>query len=175
MSKAAKQAEKEAQDKRDEKLLKQYAPKHRPNREQIYTYVGAAFLLNLVPVYLFSSIFGVEIRENFLLFLVTAALNALIIAVGYHNIAYAVRSRLNARREALAPGSSGNEKKNSNRSRATNNETLAFSILYNNALFLASTVFLAFFVFKNSAAPYNYVVSTTASATALSLFASLAL
>ncbi len=35
----------------------------------------------------------------------------------------------------------------------TNRESIAFSILYNNALFLFGVVIFAFFVFKNASAP----------------------
>jgi len=89
-------------------------------------------------------------------------------------------------------------KKKQSQAKVTQRETMAFSILYNNALFLLSVVVLGFFVFKSAPGPLytlasirfiycatlsllpplacsNYVISVSLSAAALSFFSASAL
>jgi len=67
--------------------------------------------LNLLPVYLYSTIFGMEFRENFLLIVVTTLLSTLILSIGYHNIAYLLRIKLNNKREGILTSRGGGENK----------------------------------------------------------------
>lgn len=69
-----------------------------------------------------------------------------------------IRCRLVSHREGLVP-KSGKDKKDSlakkkqEQTQVTQRESIAFSILYNNALFLFGVIVLGFFVFKSASAP----------------------
>jgi len=124
-----------------------------------------------------------ELKENLILFVGVTVLGALITSQGYHNVAYWLRTRLNNKRETtVSEVSTGGTKKQKavkrqkkDQERITNIETISFSILYNNALYLFLFLFLALFALRNAYSPYNYAVSVSISSGALAIFSAMSL
>eukprot|EP00005_Dracoamoeba_jomungandri_P009611 CAMPEP_0174266926 /NCGR_PEP_ID=MMETSP0439-20130205/31908_1 /TAXON_ID=0 /ORGANISM="Stereomyxa ramosa, Strain Chinc5" /LENGTH=185 /DNA_ID=CAMNT_0015354175 /DNA_START=41 /DNA_END=598 /DNA_ORIENTATION=- len=157
-------------------------PSLKSNHAFLYFPVG--LVMTSIPIYLHHSIFGLELEGNYPLFAATAILSAMILVLAYHNVAFKLKTRLDNNREdiiTLASIDHGKDKKRIQRDKKraqkaiTETESMRFSVLYNNALYLFVVVLLSFFVFKNFDAAYNYVLSVALSAGALSFFAAFAL
>ncbi|ELR17861.1 Transloconassociated protein subunit gamma, putative [Acanthamoeba castellanii str. Neff] len=161
--------------KKSNDIFSQFQEDHRPTSEQLAIYFPSALALTLIPLYLFYSIFGLELYTYLPLFGVVSVGSALILTLAYHNIAHWLKTRLVSHREGLVPKSGKDKKdvlakKKQEQIQVTQRESIAFSILYNNALFLFGVIVLGFFVFKSASAPFNYVLSVSLSAAALSFF-----
>jgi len=135
-------------------------------------YLVIAFAITLVPLYLYHSIFGVEVQTHYLLFAVVSFGSALILSIAYHNVAYWLKVRLISLDEtSFTRGQRLKEDKEA----AITRESVAFSVLYNNVLFLFLYVVMAFFLLKSASGPYNYVLSVSFTAALMSLFSAVAL
>eukprot|EP01097_Dermamoeba_algensis_P005935 TRINITY_DN3731_c0_g1_i1.p1 TRINITY_DN3731_c0_g1~~TRINITY_DN3731_c0_g1_i1.p1 ORF type:complete len:198 (-),score=70.09 TRINITY_DN3731_c0_g1_i1:44-571(-) len=171
-------------DKFADSLFKKEDP--RPTAEQRAVYFGSAFLVTLVPLYLFISIFDLSFSGNFVVLFVVTVFSALIMTFAYHNVAHTLKQRLQQDREAsLSNAYKGGKNKadsQEDRKRAlqlqlalTAKESVSFSILYNNVLFLLLVLVFGFFVMGNATPASNYVLTVTLSAASLTLFSAFSL
>jgi len=159
--------------------------KLRPTGEKRNIYFGAAFLVTLMPIYVYYTIFDMSLESYGLIFAVVTLFSASILTFAYHNVAYNVEARLLKLRENVITRSSiqkeeGRDKpdlvtaRKNEQQVITQWEAISFSIVYNNLLFLLSTVVLGCYIFGIAEAPVNYVLSISLSAalsTMISLYA----
>merc|ERR1712232_207593 len=168
----------------DDDIFREFNVDHRPTKEAMSVYFPAALLLAAVPLYLYHSIFSVDLFSNIFLFVVVTVFSAAIISLAYHNVAYWLKCRLNPQRASVITTASvkgaTNKKeamgyRRKKQSQVTDRESMAFSILYNNALFLLLVIILGNFFFGSISGPYNYVLSVSFAAAALSFASSAAI
>eukprot|EP01098_Paradermamoeba_levis_P016015 TRINITY_DN841_c0_g1_i1.p2 TRINITY_DN841_c0_g1~~TRINITY_DN841_c0_g1_i1.p2 ORF type:complete len:169 (-),score=71.76 TRINITY_DN841_c0_g1_i1:30-536(-) len=157
-------------------------PLTRPTYEQKAVYFGSAFLVTLVPLYLYLSIFEMALLSNLLIFTLVTVFSSLIMTYAYHNVAFALKSRLDRDREEVLNNflrqkkDQGEKKKLQEAQHAvTLKESIAFSILFNNVLFLLLVVVLGFFIFGSASATYNYIVTVSISSAALTFISTASL
>ena len=152
----------------EEKLFGTYISENKPTFERRVVYIVNALILSIAPVYLYYSIFNLSLKSYGIVFLLVSAASAFGIQLAYHNVAFSLNSRLLREREGAVSRSKttgrGVEAQKVMQKNATNQEAVAFSILYNNSIFLFSLILLAFYLFPNLSAVYNYVISVGLSA-----------
>ncbi|KAL6054417.1 SWI/SNF and RSC complex subunit Ssr3 [Balamuthia mandrillaris] len=168
--------------KKEEDPFSEFKTDRRPSPGQLFVYLPSAIAVTLIPLYLYHSIFGMDLQSYAPLFAVVTALSTLFVTIAYHNISFWLKTRLSTQRDKILTKGSVTDKvsdkkvalenKKQSQAAVTRTESMAFSILYNNALFLFSVLVLAFIVFKNASAPYNYVFSIALSAGLLSFTSS---
>merc|ERR1711915_847790 len=165
-----------------EAVFEEFRTDYTLQTDQATVYFPVALFVTAIPLYLYHSIFGMDVQTNYVLYGVVTVLSSMILTLAYHNIAFWLNARLQPARENaishknIKKGAKEDKKKalesvKEKQAAVTTKETMWFSMLYNNALFLFILILLAFFVFKNATAPYNYVLSVSLSSTLLSLFA----
>jgi len=125
----------------------------------------SGFIISLVPVYLYTTIFGMSVESYGVLFAVVSLLLSVALNFAFHNVTLWLRSRLlGARQFDFEPALSGKKNTDSLRKEQealTLRQSIAYSILYNSVLYLLSVVTLAFLIFQSTSGPYNYVLSST--------------
>lgn len=126
----------------------------RPTQSQRAVYLLMAIVTVLSPV----PIFRLSVQANVLVIAVVTLFSALIVTFGYHNTFFSVRARLMAKREGKGGAPKGQQAKN------TAIEATAFSVLYNNCIFLLSATMAAFFVFSSASNTTSYVLSVSSGA-----------
>jgi len=111
---------------------------------------------------------------NLVVFLLVGAASTYGIQEAYHNVAFSLNSRLLREREGTVArpktGKSEVEAQKVMQKNATNQEAVAFSILYNNSIFLFSLILLAFYIFPSLSAVFNYILSVGLSAGLVAVF-----
>jgi len=161
----------------------------RPTFEQRVLYYLIALFTSIVPLYLYSFIFGIPFSSNAPIFGVVTIFSAAIITFAYHNSAYTIRLRLLANRQNTLQLNSFKEvpkeankteflnAKKAEQERNTTTETIAFSVLFNNLFFLSILGLLAFLVLPSLGATniYNYVVSVSAASAFISFVSAISL
>lgn len=129
---------------------------------------------------LYVTIFGLDIQSNLPLFAVVTVFSSAILTLAYHNVAYWLKVRYSAfdrysfflrlllmviccrllplRDSAIVSKMKGDEKRHDQKQKkkrlneATTKETILFSLMYNNALYLFVFLVLSFFIFRTAAA-----------------------
>jgi len=138
------------------------------------------FLNGLVVVapqiYLYHSVFGVDARETYYLYVAVSLVAAFIMSQAYHNVSFWLRDRLTHAREDVVTAnlvaSANAGKKNAKQiqdvkerqKKHTSSESSAFSIVYNNFFFLFAFFVIGFYFFPNFPAPFGYAFSVISSA-----------
>jgi len=135
----------------------------RPTKEQRLLYIATALLTTLIPIYLYQTIYDMDLETYAAIFGVVTVFSALIISFAYHNVTYWLKTRLLKERDVLLTKKKVGAKKEQLEVN-TVREAMAFAILYNNLFFLLATVSLSFFVFSSTSAPYNYILSVSTAA-----------
>ena len=104
--------------------------------------------------------------------------------MAYKNVKFQLKHKIAVRREAAVTREvnrqMGDDKKVTRKEKeerilwkkneVADYEATTYSIFYNNALFLAITIFISFFLLKNSAPLVNYIFSIGLASGALALF-----
>eukprot|EP01091_Cochliopodium_minus_P006013 TRINITY_DN15899_c0_g1_i1.p1 TRINITY_DN15899_c0_g1~~TRINITY_DN15899_c0_g1_i1.p1 ORF type:complete len:185 (+),score=37.92 TRINITY_DN15899_c0_g1_i1:36-590(+) len=160
----------------------------RPTFQQRITYYVIALITSIVPIFLFSSIFGISLTSHAPTFGIVTIFTAAIITFAYHNGSYTIKSRIIDERvnsitvntfkgEISTNKQAFLDEKRKELAVNTTNESIAFSILFNNLFFLSLLSIFAFFLLPSIGATdiYNYVVSVSASSAIISLTSTLSL
>jgi hypothetical protein len=101
-------------------------------------------------------VFGLDIEANVLVLAVVSVLSSVIITLGYHNVTFATKTSLMSKREGKgAPGQKAQVISN------TTIEATAFSVLFNNCVFLLVANVAGFFLFSGAAPVTNYILSVS--------------
>jgi len=151
------------------------------NKNQKAIYYLSAFFTVSVPFYLYVSIYDLNLATSLPVYGLVTLAAGFVLTYAYHNVNVATRKRLLIRRDRdvnisdYATNARQGEKKGQYLQRKrdettalTSRESLAYSLMYNNALFLTLSVLLGFYFFRNAPAVYNYILSTGLSAGLLS-------
>merc|ERR1712048_1279003 len=145
------------------------------------TYSVNAFIVTLLPVYLYRSVVGMSLPEYGLYYLAVSAASTFILSSGYHNLTFWAKRGLDRQREDKLNLKKVTELKQNNKdlqgstkevlkqlkeeqSLNSTTEALAFSLAYSNILYLLLVVVLGFFLFGRVPAPFNYIITVLASA-----------
>ena len=145
-----------------------------PSFDQQVWYFINSLLAVLPPVFIYHSIYGLLVTEAFVLYGIISIFAAVALTFSYNNSTQVLFNRLwNQRDEiitqnivGLATGKKDKAVVDSARKEHktnTENESISFSILYNNLFFLSLYIIVAFFVVPNLAGNLNYAVSVIAS------------
>jgi len=157
-----------------------------PSSQERTFYFFVSLATVCVPIYLYITIFDLNLDDYLPIFLVVSIGSAYIMSLAYRNTAFSLKNRLVNTRDSQVSvrsisqetGTKGDAARNlaqKKRGEIINNssrESTAFAIFYNNSFFLLSTVVLAFYIFGSTPAPVNYVLSVSLSSALLSLSSS---
>uniref|UniRef100_A0A7S4M5Y2 Translocon-associated protein subunit gamma n=1 Tax=Vannella robusta TaxID=1487602 RepID=A0A7S4M5Y2_9EUKA len=143
--------------------------------ERIWYFLNA-LLVVAPPVYLYHSVFGIDIEEMYWLYASVSILAAVILSTAHNNVAYWLRSRLEGHRDEtvthnmVAAANEGKKHKEKvqvekkAQKKHTRSESYSFAILYNNFFFLFVFFVVGFYFFPNFPPVYNYAFSVLGSA-----------
>jgi len=148
-----------------------------PNENLIYYVSG--FLTSAVPIYFYSTLFNMSLKDYGPIFGIVTALATVVLSLAYQNVTQAISNRLIS---DLSPGRVGKDlnKKEVKEQREkiremqeliTHYKSMAFSLVYNNLFYLLLAVFFAFYILRSFGGLINYVL-TVAAAVGLVYFSS---
>ena len=103
-------------------------------------------------------------QANLLVIVLVTVLSALIVTFGYHNTFFSVKTRLMIKRDS-GKSSGHRDEQDTN----TVWEATAFSVLFNNCVFLLAASSGAFFVFSAANNVTSYVLSVSSGAAVATL------
>jgi len=130
-------------------------------------FFAVAFLVTLLPIYLYTAVFNMGAEHKGLFVVVTFG-STIIMMLAYQNVAQWTELRFSEQRngtrrdkhcDRYARALMQQEQK-----RRDTQRSVAFAIAYNNTFFLFVVCFLGFFIMHHFCAPFNYVVSVSGSA-----------
>jgi len=142
----------------------------KPSFEQRLVYILNGFIVSLIPLYLYLSVFGVDYKTYAPVLIVLSLVSAGAVSITYHDVALNLKNKLLAVRGSVPQKSGKGAETGANKSAVVQarkalqanvitHESIAFSILYNNTIFLLSVIVFAFYVFPGTASVYNYILS----------------
>eukprot|EP01111_Echinosteliopsis_oligospora_P013266 TRINITY_DN471_c0_g1_i1.p1 TRINITY_DN471_c0_g1~~TRINITY_DN471_c0_g1_i1.p1 ORF type:complete len:176 (-),score=41.22 TRINITY_DN471_c0_g1_i1:84-611(-) len=147
-----------------------YIAENKLTNERRFLYITNGFVLSLVPVYLYYAVFGMSMKSYAIVYLVMTALSSFGLQFAYNNVACSVNNKMTRERQgggigrARVAGKDVVAAQKVMQKKATVQESVAFSILYNNSIFLFSLILLAFYFFPSLPSVYNYALSVGLSA-----------
>ncbi|KYQ92224.1 translocon-associated protein TRAP gamma subunit [Tieghemostelium lacteum] len=138
--------------------------------EQKIVYFINGLFVSLIPVYLFHSIYSLTLESYIIVYASVTLFSALVLSFAYNNIYRLKKLKLSTTRDHLLSASktkvqSGYDKKKvlaakkESQALVTSHEAIAMSIMYNNALFIVSTLVFSFVIFKSVPLVYNFIAS----------------
>jgi len=137
-----------------------------------------AVVTTAVPIYLYWAVFGLSLEQHAVVIGIITVLSAFLLNLAYANFASNSVDRLTHQRqetvtrqavdaEARAKNVKHDDvirKRRTEIAARTATETAAYSVVYNNAIFLLATAFLGHYVFRNLPTQYGYILSVLLSA-----------
>lgn len=125
-----------------------------------------------------------ELLSSAIFFLLMTGASTYLMAMAYKNVKFQLKHKIAVRREGAVTREvnrqMGDDKKVTRKEKeerilwkkneVADYEATTYSIFYNNALFLAITIFISFFLLKNSAPLVNYIFSIGLASGVLALF-----
>lgn len=133
-------------------------------------YAAAGLLPAALPLFLFARVFSIELSRAFITLAIAAGAIAAILSAAYHNLAFTTSVRLRGRSEPPTKASIKGDKAAHAAAVKAYEEGLeqaavAYSVFYNNALFVVGALFVGFYVVGTKApGEVNYAVSGLAAA-----------
>ncbi|XP_075151593.1 translocon-associated protein subunit gamma [Haematobia irritans] len=168
---------------KEEELLLQDFSRNVSTKSSALFY-GNAFIVSAVPIWLFWRVHNMDLLSSAIFFILMTGASTYLMAMAYKNIKFQLKHKIAVRREAAVTREvnrqMGDDKKVTRKEKeerilwkkneVADYEATTYSIFYNNALFLAITIFISFFLLKNSAPLVNYFFSIGLASGALALF-----
>lgn len=168
---------------KEEELLLQDFSRNVSTKSSALFY-GNAFIVSAVPIWLFWRVHNMDLLSSAIFFILMTGASTYLMAMAYKNIKFQLKHKIAVRREAAVTREVnrqvGDDKKVTRKEKeerilwkkneVADYEATTYSIFYNNALFLAITIFISFFLLKNSAPLINYFFSIGLASGALALF-----
>ncbi|XP_073822027.1 translocon-associated protein subunit gamma [Musca autumnalis] len=168
---------------KEEELLLQDFSRNVSTKSSALFY-GNAFIISAIPIWLFWRVHNMDLLSSAIFFILMTAASTYLMAMAYKNIKFQLKHKIAVRREAAVTREvnrqMGDDKKVTRKEKeerilwkkneVADYEATTYSIFYNNALFLAITIFISFFLLKNSAPLVNYFFSIGLASGALALF-----
>jgi len=150
-----------------ETLLQTFQPKQITPGRTVF-YMSSAVFISILPAYLFKSVYELSVSEFGLIYLLVTLLSSVMLAMAYHNIADTTNAKLsNARKTVpLNPKKLNYQREELEKIQEmiTERESITWSLLYNNSIYLMGFLFLAFYAFREIAPHYTYMVSVNTAA-----------
>jgi len=149
----------------------EFSPKKFSN-DQFALYFFYAFLVSILPAYLYYSVYDLTLEEFGFFFILVTIGASILLTLAYRNVARVTISTLASQRKAGASGLSlkklnlTREELEKHQERSTEKEAELWSFALNNAIFSLLFLFFAFYVLRAIATPYNYTLSVAISAAA---------
>mmetsp|Transcript_12831 Transcript_12831/g.19329 ORF Transcript_12831/g.19329 Transcript_12831/m.19329 type:complete len:195 (+) Transcript_12831:52-636(+) len=167
---------KNASDDEDLQILEEYTRQNQAKTDLtgskmgLYTLFG--LLTSLVPTYMFTEIYGVDIYERVgLIFVVLVTIIVTCyLSKAYHNLFARQRPLFDSEyARVLQKGRARRTKEefaqaDARRERLSETASSAYSIWFLNAFFVVVCLSLAFYIFPGYNAKFNYLISTSAAA-----------
>ncbi|XP_005188284.2 translocon-associated protein subunit gamma [Musca domestica] len=168
---------------KEEELLLQDFSRNVSTKSSALFY-GNAFIISAIPIWLFWRVHNMDLLSSAIFFILMTGASTYLMAMAYKNIKFQLKHKIAVRREAAVTREinrqMGDDKKVTRKEKeerilwkkneVADYEATTYSIFYNNALFLAITIFISFFLLKNSAPLVNYFFSIGLASGALALF-----
>ncbi|KAI8119242.1 hypothetical protein FF38_10235 [Lucilia cuprina] len=168
---------------KEEELLLQDFSRNVSTKSSALFY-GNAFIVSAVPIWLFWRVHSMDLLSSAIFFLLMTGASTYLMAMAYKNVKFQLKHKIAVRREGAVTREvnrqMGDDKKVTRKEKeerilwkkneVADYEATTYSIFYNNALFLAITIFISFFLLKNSAPLVNYIFSIGLASGALALF-----
>lgn len=168
---------------KEEELLLQDFSRNVSTKSSAIFY-GNAFIVSAVPIWLFWRVHSMDLLPSAIFFLLMTGASTYLMAMAYKNVKFQLKHKIASRREGAVTREvnrqMGDDKKVTRKEKeerilwkkneVADYEATTYSIFYNNALFLAITIFISFFILKNSAPLLNYIFSIGLASGALALF-----
>lgn len=157
---------------KEEELLLQDFSRNVSTKSSALFY-GNALTVSAIPIWLFWRIHMIDVYASLVLFAVITSISTYLLAVAYRNTKFALKHKIAVKREdavardlskKLAEDKKMSKKEKDERILWKKNEVADFeattlSIFYNNALFLAITIVLSFYVLRSFTPSVNYTLS----------------
>lgn len=140
-----------------------------PTEQALYLVNGV--VTAIVPLYLYTAVFGLSLKDNALWFILGSGIIAYFISKAYENIFRSVYNSL-AHQRGLHLTVSDNQRQQDSanaQKEISKHEAISFSIIYNNLLFFVLLVFFGFFIFANLSSAMNYILTASAAASLVSI------
>tara|TARA_R110002050_G_scaffold294302_1_gene451957 strand:+ start:539 stop:1078 length:540 start_codon:yes stop_codon:yes gene_type:complete len=156
----------------DEFLDSLYQSTQTSTTEHVIYYIQA-IVVAAVPVYLYATVYDMSLDEFKILYGVVTLVATYLLGYSYKNTARNVRVELSQERDHLLTnkvvlqevGKKGKkEDLQKQQDAVTAREAASYSLWTVSAYFLATVLFMSFFIFARATAPYNYALSVSASA-----------
>ncbi|KAM7351626.1 translocon-associated protein subunit gamma [Lucilia sericata] len=168
---------------KEEELLLQDFSRNVSTKSSALFY-GNAFIVSAVPIWLFWRVHSMDLLSSAIFFILMTGASTYLMAMAYKNVKFQLKHKIAVRREGAVTREvnrqMGDDKKVTRKEKeerilwkkneVADYEATTYSIFYNNALFLAITIFISFFLLKNSAPLVNYIFSIGLASGALALF-----
>uniref|UniRef100_A0A8C4N3L7 Translocon-associated protein subunit gamma n=1 Tax=Eptatretus burgeri TaxID=7764 RepID=A0A8C4N3L7_EPTBU len=148
-------------------------------------FYGNAFVVSAIPIWLYWRIWQMDLIQSALVFSLVTVLSTWLVATAYKNLKFILKHKVAQKREdaiskeVLRKLSEMDNKKMSKKEKderilwkkneVADFEATAFSIFYNNILFLLMVVVVSFFLLKNFNPMINYIFSMGSSAGLIAL------
>lgn len=129
-------------------------------------YVGVAALISFAPAYLYSTVYDLSVSDFGIGYLIAVVASTALLALSYHVVCtynYAVLSSQRKQNSASPKvqkelGYSAGELESISRD-VTARESVLYSLLFNNVVYLVLFFFLAFYMLKDVGTAWNYLSS----------------
>jgi hypothetical protein len=134
-------------------------------------YIANGLVTAVVPLYVYTAIFGLSLKDNLPWFLIGSGIIAYFISKAYETSFRAVYNSLAHQRNLFLTVADNQKQQASidSQKEISKHEAISFSIVYNNLLFFVLLVFFGFFIFVNLSSAYNYVLTAFCAASLVSV------
>ncbi|KAF4532225.1 hypothetical protein B566_EDAN004311 [Ephemera danica] len=157
---------------KEEELLLQDFSRNVSTKSSALFY-GNAFIVSVIPIWLFWRIHMIDLYSSFFLFIVITCISTYLVAFAYKNTKFVLKHKVAVKREEavtremnkkLAEDKKMSKKEKDERilwkkNEVADYEATTFSIFYNNAVFLALIIFASFYILKSFTPAANYTLS----------------
>ena len=138
------------------------------NTNQVPLFFGMALFLSCLPVYLYVNVYNLTIEEFGIVYLPVTVLSSFLLTLSYRTVSNTTFAQLSRSHKAAA----ANHKKiglsrgelSAVQEQITSREAMAWSLIFNNTVFILSFLFFAFYALGLLGAPYQYSVAMIISA-----------
>ncbi|KAL1231414.1 Translocon-associated protein subunit gamma [Trichinella zimbabwensis] len=168
---------------KEEELLLQDFSRNVSTKSSALFY-GNAFVVSVVPLWLFWRIHGQEVSASFLIWIFMTFVSTWLMAFAYRNVKFILKHQIAQKREdgvtreimkQYSDDKKMNKKDRDERILWKKNEVADFeatmlSMFFNNALFTFVMIFVSFYLFGNTTGSWNYVLSIGAASGLAALF-----
>ncbi|KAB7496939.1 UNVERIFIED_CONTAM: hypothetical protein RMT77_018984 [Armadillidium vulgare] len=167
----------------EEELLLQDFSRNVTKKSSLIFYVNA-FLVSVIPVWLFCRIHMMELLSSAILILIVTGVSTYLLSFAYKNTKFILKHKIAQKVEEavtkevmkkLSDNKRMSKKEKEERilwkkNEVADSEATTFSLFYNNVLYTLIVILASFIVFKSMSPTYNYTITTLGAAGIIALF-----